>query len=74
MRIPVPWFVPVPTPETIRGISIVLLTAGICLAAAAFLLFLSRGRAGEQNGNLPWMMMGTAVLLILNHGIQLLLF
>ena len=73
MHIPVPWFVPVPAPETVRAMSMVLLAAGICLAVTAA-FFLGRGRAEGKSGKLPRLMLGAAVLLILNHGIQLLLF
>lgn len=70
MRFPIPDFVPVPTPETMRVISVVSLAAGIGLVgAAAFFLFFRR----EGRNKLSWIFMGTGALLILNHGVQLLL-
>ena len=70
MRFPIPDFVPVPTPETMRIISIVSLAAGIGLVGAAA-LFLFSQREKEKREILSWIFMGTGVLLILNHAVQL---
>ena len=69
MRFPIPGFVPVPTPETMRVISIVSLIVGISLVGlAVFFLFLGKG----TNRRPLWTFMGVGALLILNHGLQLL--
>lgn len=73
MRFPIPGFVPVPSPEVMRIISAVSLTAGVCLAGGAMLfLFLGKGRKIEKRGRLAWISIGAGTVLILNHGIQLL--
>lgn len=49
MRLPVPAFVPAPSPEAMHLISIVLLAVGICLAgASALFLLLGKDREDEK--------------------------
>ncbi len=71
MNIPAPNFVPVPGGEAMELISIVSLVVGICLTAAGGLfLFLNR-RKGEKKNTLPWLLLCVGVLLMINHGVQL---
>lgn len=46
MNLPIPDFIPVPSPEIMLTISVVLLTAGICLVVSGtcFLFFGSKKR------------------------------
>ena len=71
MNFPIPSFIPVPGAETMQLISIVSLIVGICItvAGAAF-LFLSK-RKGNKKNTLAWILICVGVLLIANHGIQL---
>ena len=70
MRFPFPDFVPVPGAETMRLISLVSLTAGICLVCGTGpFLFLRREK---EQSRFPWMLLGVGALLIVNHGLQLL--
>ena len=71
MRFPIPDFVPVPGPETMHLISLVSLAVGIGLVGAAALSLLAKG-GREKRRRYPYILMGTGVLLILNHGAQLL--
>ena len=71
MNFPIPSFIPVPSVETMQLISIISLIAGICVtvAGAAF-LFLSKWKGNKKN-TLAWILICVGVLLIANHGIQL---
>ena len=73
MKIPIPGFVLVPSAEIMQIISIVSLTAGICLVGAGLLfLFLNKKKGKEKKATALWVVIGAGVLLIANHGIQLL--
>ncbi len=69
MNIPIPDFVPVFSAETIQLVSIILLIVGVCVAVAgAILLFLNKRK--EKNTS-AWILICVGVLLIANHGLQL---
>ncbi len=70
MNLPVPDFVPVPNPEILLTMSIVLLIVGICLVCIGGLLFFLRKRKGKKT-IIPWICIGAGILLVTNHGIQL---
>ncbi len=71
MNLPIPDFVPVFSVETIRLVSIILLIVGVCVAGAgAILLFLNKRKRREKN-TLAWILICIGVLLIANHGLQL---
>ncbi len=73
MNIPIPDFVPVPNAEIIQTISIVFLIVGICLVGVGLLfLFLNKKKGKEKKATALWILIGVGVLLIVNHGIQLL--
>ncbi len=72
MNIPIPDFVPVPNAEIIQTISIVLLIVGICFVSVGLLfLFLNKKKGKEKKATALWILIGVGVLLIVNHGIQL---
>lgn len=70
MNLPIPDFIPVPSAETMQLISIILLIAGICITVAGVLLLFLNKRKGIKK-TLTWIIIGVGVLLIANHGIQL---
>ncbi len=71
MNIPIPDFVPVFSAETIQLVSIVLLIIGVCVAVAgAILLFLNK-RKGKEKNTLARILICVGILLIANHGLQL---
>ena len=73
MNFPIPDFVPVPSAEIMHTISIVSLIVGICLVGAGLLfLFLNKRKGKENKATALWVVIGIGVLLIANHGIQLL--
>ena len=73
MNFPIPDFVPVPSVETMQTISIVSLIIGICLVGVGLLfLFLNKKKGKEKKATVLWILIGVGVLLIVNHGIQLL--
>ncbi len=73
MNFPIPDFVPVPSAETMQTISIVSLIVGICLVGVGLLfLFLNKRKGKEKKATVLWIVIGIGVLLIVNHGIQLL--
>ena len=73
MSFPISGFVPVPSAETMQIISIAALFAGICLVGAGtLLLFLNKKKGEEKKAAVLWIFIGVGVLLIVNHGIQLL--
>ena len=73
MNFPIPDFVPVPGAEIMQTISIVSLIVGICLVGVGLLfLFLNKRKGKENKATALWVVIGIGVLLIANHGIQLL--
>lgn len=69
----IPDFVPVPSTEAMQAISIVSLIVGICLVSVGlFLLFFNKQKGRERNAATLWFFMGSGVLLIINHSMQLL--
>lgn len=73
MNFPIPDFVPVPSAEIMHTISIVSLIVGICLVGVGLLfLFLNKRKGKENKATALWVVIGIGVLLIANHGIQLL--
>ncbi|EOS27857.1 hypothetical protein C807_04055 [Lachnospiraceae bacterium 28-4] len=73
MNFPIPDFVPVPSAEIIQTISIVSLIVGICLVGVGLIfLFLNKRKGKEKKTTALWIVIGIGVLLIVNHGIQLL--
>ncbi|NBH84912.1 hypothetical protein D7X88_16670 [bacterium C-53] len=73
MNFPIPDFVPVPSAEIRHTISIVSLIVGICLVGVGLLfLFLNKRKGKENKATALWVVIGIGVLLIANHGIQLL--
>ena len=71
MNIPIPNFVPVPSAETMRLISIISLIVGICVTVVgASFLFLNK-RKGKEKNKLAWILICVGVLLITNHSVQL---
>ena len=73
MNFPIPDFVPVPSAEIMHTISIVSLIVGICLVGVGLLfLFLNKRKGKENKATALWVVIGICVLLIANHGIQLL--
>ena len=73
MNFPIPDFIPIPSAEIMQTISIVSLIVGICLVGAGLLfLFLNQKKGNEKKAAALWIVIGVGVLLIVNHGIQLL--
>lgn len=73
MNFPIPDFVPVPSAEIMHTISIVSLIVGICLVGVGLLfLFLNKRKGKENKATALWVVIGIGVLLIANHGIQIL--
>ena len=73
MNFPIPDFVPVPSAEIMHTISIVSLIVGICLVGVGLIfLFLNKRKGKENKATALWVVIGIGVLLIANHGIQLL--
>ena len=73
MNFPIPDFVPVPSEEIMQTISIVSLIVGICLVGVGLIfLFLNKRKGKEKKTTALWIVIGIGVLLIVNHGIQLL--
>ena len=71
MKFPIPDFVPVPSAEIMQIISIMSLIVGICLVGVG-LLFLFLNKKKGKKAAVLWIVIGVGVLLIVNHGIQLL--
>ena len=76
---PIPDVVPVPSAEIMQIISIVSLIVGICLVGVGLLFlflykrnFLKQSKGKEKKAAVFWIFIGVGVLLIVNHGIQLL--
>lgn len=73
MNFPIPDFIPVPSAEIMQAISIVSLIAGVCFVGVGLLLlFLNKKKGNEKKATSLWIIIGVGVLLIANHGIQLL--
>ena len=73
MNFPIPDFVRVPSAEIMQTISIVSLIVGICLVGVGLIfLFLNKRKGKEKKATALWIVIGIGVLLIVNHGIQLL--
>lgn len=73
MNFPIPDFLPVPSAEIMQSISIVSLIVGICLVGVGLIiLFLNKRKRKEKKATALWIVIGVGVLLIVNHGIQLL--
>lgn len=71
MNFPIPSFIPVPGAETMRIISIVSLIVGIYVTVVGVLFLLLNKRKGKEKNTLAWILICAGVLLIANHGIQL---
>ena len=71
MNFPIPDFIPVPGAETMQLISIISLIVGICVAVAGVLFLFLNKRKGKEKNTLAWILICVGVLLITNHGIQL---
>lgn len=71
MNFPIPDFIPVPGAETMQLISIISLIVGICVAVAGVLFLFLNKRKGKEKNTLAWILICVGVLLIANHGIQL---
>ncbi len=71
MNFLIPDFVPVPGTETMQLISIILPIVGICVTVAGMLLLFLHKRNGNRKDTLAWIFIGIGVLLIANHGVQL---
>lgn len=71
MNYPFPDFVPVPSPETMRTISIVSLFVGIAIICAGFVWLYLRKKSKKKTV-FPWVCIGIGAVLLANHGIQLL--
>ena len=69
--IPVPDFILVPGAETMQLISIVSLIVGICVTVVGVLFLFLNKRKGKKKNTLAWILICVGVLLIANHGIQL---
>ena len=71
MNFPIPDFIPVPGAETMQLISIISLIVGICVAVAGVLFLVLNKRKGKEKNTLALILICVGVLLITNHGIQL---
>lgn len=72
MDLSIPDFVPIPNTETMATISIILLIVGICLVGLGVIFLYLRKRKGKKT-TIPWICICAGILLVANHGIQLLL-
>ena len=73
MNFPIPDFVPVPSAEIMQTIGVVSLIVGICLVGVGLAsLFLNKRKGKEKKATALWIVIGVGVLLIVNHGMQLL--
>ncbi len=71
MNFPFPSFIPVPGAETMQLISIVSLIVGICVTVVGVLFLFLNKRKEKKKNTLAWILICVGVLLIANHGIQL---
>ena len=67
----IPSFIPMPDAETMQLISIISLIVGVCVTVVGVLFLLLNKRKGKEKNTLAWIMICVGVLLIANHGIQL---
>lgn len=66
-----PDFVPMPSPEIMQFISIVLFIVGIgLLVIGSFLLYFKKKK--ERKTAVAWVIIAIGIALIVNHGMQLL--
>lgn len=72
MNLPIPDFVPISNAETMTAISIVSLIAGICLVGFGVIFLFLCKRKGKKT-TISWISICAGILLVANHGIQLLL-
>lgn len=70
MNLPIPDFVPIPNGEIMVTISIALLIVGICLICIGSVYLFLRKRKGKKV-TIPWVCICAGILLMVNHGIQL---
>ena len=71
MNFPIPSFISVPSVETMQRISIISLIVGICVTVAGAAFLFSGKRKGNKKNTFAWILICVGVLLITNHGIQL---
>ena len=71
MNFPIPDFIPVPSTEVMLIISIVSLIVGICATGVGVILLFMFKRK-EKKTTIPWICIVVGILLIANHGVQLL--
>ena len=71
MNFLIPYFVPVPSGETMRLISIISLIVGICVTVMGVIFLFLNKRKGNEKNTLPWILICVGALLMANHGIQL---
>ena len=62
---------PIPGAETMQLISIISLITGVCVTAAGVLFLFLDKRKGKEKNTPAWILICVGVLLITNHGIQL---
>lgn len=72
MNLLIPNFVPIPNTQTMAAISTVLLIAGICLVGLGVIFLFLRKREGKK-ATISWICICAGILLVANHGVQLLL-
>ena len=73
MNFSIPDFIPVPSAEIMQTISIASLIGGVCFVGVGLIfLFLNKRKGKEKKATALWIVIGVGVLLIVNHGIQLL--
>jgi len=71
MNFPVPDFIPVPSSKAMFTVSIVLLIVGICFVSLGT-VFLFLYKRKQKKVTIPWICICVGILLMANHGIQLL--
>ncbi|NFB19025.1 hypothetical protein EXN25_09585 [Clostridium botulinum] len=64
----IPSFVPVPSREVMFKLSIISVIIGICLIIAGLIL----NNKNKKKGIAPWICITIGIVIIVNHGIQLL--
>ena len=73
MNFSIPDFIPVPSAEIMQTISIASLIGGVCFVGVGLIfLFPNKRKGKEKKATALWIVIGVGVLLIVNHGIQLL--
>lgn len=71
MNFPIPDFITIPNSEAMLTISIVMLIVGICFVGCGIVSLFLRKRKGKKT-TIPWVFIVIGILLMANHGIQLL--